>query len=243
MSVFLTLLPAWLNTIFYIYWVILVVLLIMGRPRAVGSRSPGCSSCCLCRLVGVFFYIFFGRDWKAVARRPRLGRAAARSNASRWRPSTTATREAVARFHQVWGGTIAEPHPRGRPRASRSPACCRRRRSSSSTTGPTSSPGSSRTSPRRKRVHPHAVLHLGAGPAHRGARCRSCSTGWRPVWRCASSYDWMGCIGFHRERAPAAQARGERPGGGRRHRPADASTTATTARSSSSTARSATPAG
>ncbi len=68
MSVFLALAPAWLGLIFYVYWFVLVIMLIMD------DREPSITLAWLFILlflpfVGVVFYIFFGRDWKVVARR------------------------------------------------------------------------------------------------------------------------------------------------------------------------------
>ena len=68
MSVFLSLAPAWLDTVFYIYWFVLIIMLIMD------DREPSITLAWLFILlflpfVGVFFYIFFGRDWKVVAQR------------------------------------------------------------------------------------------------------------------------------------------------------------------------------
>ena len=76
MSVFLSLAPAWLDTVFYIYWFVLIIMLIMD------DREPSITLAWLFILlflpfIGVFFYIFFGRDWKVVARRHGLDRDAA----------------------------------------------------------------------------------------------------------------------------------------------------------------------
>jgi len=68
MSIFINLLPGWLELVFIVYWVVTIVLLIMD------DREPSITLAWLfilvfLPLIGVFFYIFFGRDWKVVARR------------------------------------------------------------------------------------------------------------------------------------------------------------------------------
>src|SRR5665647_3830646 len=62
------LLPGWLELIFFIYWTFTIVLLIMD------DREPSITLAWLfvlvfLPLIGVFFYIFLGRDWKVVAQR------------------------------------------------------------------------------------------------------------------------------------------------------------------------------
>src|SRR5665811_744969 len=62
------LLPGWLELIFFIYLTFTIVLLIMD------DREPSITLAWLfilifLPLIGVFFYIFFGRDWRVVAQR------------------------------------------------------------------------------------------------------------------------------------------------------------------------------
>ena len=61
-------LPGWLQLVFFVYWVVAVVLLIMD------DREPSITMAwlfilVLLPLIGMFFYILFGRDWKVVAQR------------------------------------------------------------------------------------------------------------------------------------------------------------------------------
>ena len=63
-----SLLPGWVEIVFFIYWTFTIVLLIMD------DREPSITLSWLfilvfLPLIGVFFYIFFGRDWKVVAQR------------------------------------------------------------------------------------------------------------------------------------------------------------------------------
>ena len=190
--------------------------------------------------IGVFFYIFFGRDWKVVARRKgwvqTLRDVGGRGDGADLGAQRRRRRPLLTR-----SGATPSPSPSpGRSPTRTSPRCCRRRRSSSSTTARTSSAGSRRTSPAAQRfIHlqyfiweqdrltaelvPILLDRLEAGVEVR------------------IMYDWMGCISFRKARAQAAHA-GRRAGARPTSPTCCASTTATTARSSSSTARSATPA-
>jgi cardiolipin synthase len=108
MSVFLTFLPAWLDTIFYIYWFVLVIMLIMD------DREPSITLAWLFILlflpfIGVFFYIFFGRDWKVVAQRQGWVQRLRETEVTEMAPVYERNVQAVARFYEEWGDSIAEP--------------------------------------------------------------------------------------------------------------------------------------
>jgi cardiolipin synthase len=108
MSVLLTLLPAWLNVVFYAYWLVLIVLLIMD------DREPSITLAWLFILlflpfVGVFFYIFFGRDWKVVANRHGWTERLRMTERAAMTPIYERNARAAARFQEEWGDTIAEP--------------------------------------------------------------------------------------------------------------------------------------
>ncbi len=108
MSVFLSLAPAWLNTAFYIYWFVLIIMLIMD------DREPSITLAWLFILlflpfVGVFFYIFFGRDWKVVARRHGWIETLRRVEAEEMAPIWERNAAASERFRREWAGTIAVP--------------------------------------------------------------------------------------------------------------------------------------
>jgi cardiolipin synthase len=105
---FVDLLPAWLELVFLIYWGVTIVLLIMD------DREPAITIAWLFILifvpiVGVFFYIFFGRDWKVVARRKGWIQTLARVEKEEMAPIYTRNVQATARFYEEWGDTIAEP--------------------------------------------------------------------------------------------------------------------------------------
>jgi cardiolipin synthase A/B len=108
MTVFLTFLPAWVHLVFYIYWVVLIVMLIMD------DREPSITLAWLFILlflpvVGVFFYIFFGRDWKVVAKRKGWVAELREAEKREMAPIYARNVQAVARFYEEWGDSISEP--------------------------------------------------------------------------------------------------------------------------------------
>jgi hypothetical protein len=108
MSVFLSLAPAWLDTVFYIYWFVLIIMLIMD------DREPSITLAWLFILlflpfIGVFFYIFFGRDWKVVAQRHGWVQRLRETEVTEMAPIYERNVQAVARFYEEWGDSIAEP--------------------------------------------------------------------------------------------------------------------------------------
>ena len=108
MSIFLSLAPAWLDTVFYCYWLVLIIMLIMD------DREPSITLAWLFILlflpfIGVFFYIFFGRDWKVVARRHGWVQLLRETEVAEMAPIYERNVQAAARFHEEWGDTIAEP--------------------------------------------------------------------------------------------------------------------------------------
>ena len=105
---FVNLLPGWLELVFLIYWVVTIVLLVMD------DREPAITIAWLFILifvpfVGVFFYIFFGRDWKVVARRKGWIQTLARVEKEEMAPIYKRNVQATARFYEEWGDAIAEP--------------------------------------------------------------------------------------------------------------------------------------
>jgi cardiolipin synthase len=107
-TVFLTFLPAWIDVVFYAYWVVLIVMLIMD------DREPSITLAWLfvllfLPLVGVFFYIFFGRDWKVVARRKGWVNDLRETEKREMAPIYARNVQAVAGFYEEWGDSIAEP--------------------------------------------------------------------------------------------------------------------------------------
>ncbi len=108
MSVFLSLLPAWLSTAFYIYWLVLVVMLIMD------DREPSVTLAWLFVLlflpfIGVVFYIFFGRDWKVVARRHGWIQRLRETEREEMAPVYERNAGVVARFRREWANDMAVP--------------------------------------------------------------------------------------------------------------------------------------
>ena len=102
MSLVLDLLPAWLDLAFLVYWTVLIVLLIMD------DREPSITLAWLfvllfLPLIGVFFYIFFGRDWKVVARRQGWIQTLARVEREEMRPIYERNAGASERFMREWG--------------------------------------------------------------------------------------------------------------------------------------------
>jgi len=107
-SIFINLLPGWLELVFLAYWAITIVLLIMD------DREPSITLAWLFILVflpfiGVFFYIFFGRDWKVVARRKGWIQTLKRVETEEMAPIWKRNAGATARFYEEWGDAIAEP--------------------------------------------------------------------------------------------------------------------------------------
>ncbi len=108
MSLYLNLLPAWADLVFSIYWVILVILLIMD------DREPSITLAWLFILlfapvIGVFFYIFFGRDWKVVAQRKGWFQKLRQTEIEEMTPIWKRNAGATARFYEELGDRIAEP--------------------------------------------------------------------------------------------------------------------------------------
>ena len=216
MSVFLSLAPAWLDTVFYIYWFVLIIMLIMD------DREPSITLAWLFILlflpfIGVFFYIFFGRDWKVVARRHGWVQRLRETEIAEMAPIYERNAQAVARFYEEWGDSIAEPISRAISKENVA------------------------------RVLPASSLELYNDGAHKFRRLKEDLAAAQRfihlqyfIWeqdrltaelvpilldRLAAGvevrimYDWMGCICVQQGRAQAAQA-GGRAGRGRRHRPA-----------------------
>jgi len=103
-----SLLPGWLEIIFFIYWTFTIVLLIMD------DREPSITLAWLfilvfLPLIGVFFYIFFGRDWKVVARRKGWMQTLKRVQTEEMAPIYRRNAGAGERFEREWAGTIAAP--------------------------------------------------------------------------------------------------------------------------------------
>ena len=103
----LNLLPLWAVPVFLAYWVILVVLLISD------DREPALTVAWLFILVfvpvlGVFLYIFIGRDWKVVAQRKGWISTMLALQLENLDPIYRRNAAASARFHRLWAGTPAE---------------------------------------------------------------------------------------------------------------------------------------
>ncbi len=238
MSIFLSLAPAWLDTVFYCYWLVLIIMLIMD------DREPSITLAWLFILlflpfIGVFFYIFFGRDWKVVARRHGWVQLLRETEVAEMAPIYERNVQAAARFHEEWGDTIAEPISRAISKenvAKVLPASSlelfndgahKYRRLKEDLAGAQRFIHMQYFIWEQDRLTAELVPILLDRLRRRGSRSASCTTGW----------------GASRS---ASRSCGSSSGQARRWRPTSptscASTTATTARSSSSTARSATPA-
>lgn len=108
MSILLNLMPLWLEIILVAYWVITVVLFIMD------DREPSITIAWLFILVflpfiGLFFFIFFGRDWKVVAQRRGWVQKLRRVEVEEMAPIYERNRGAKERFDREWGDTVADP--------------------------------------------------------------------------------------------------------------------------------------
>src|SRR5674536_353222 len=88
------LLPGWLELIFFIYLTFTLALLFM---------------LIFLPLIGVFFYIFFGRDWKVVAQRKGWIQTLKRVETEEMAPIYARNAAAGERFEGEWAGTIALP--------------------------------------------------------------------------------------------------------------------------------------
>ena len=107
-SLLLSLVPGWLELIFFIYWALTIVLLVMD------DREPSITLAWLfvlvfLPLIGVFFYIFFGRDWKVVAQRKGWIQTLKRVETEEMAPVYRRNSGATERFRREWAGTIAAP--------------------------------------------------------------------------------------------------------------------------------------
>ena len=101
-------LPAWLSTVFYCYWFVLIIMLIMD------DREPSITLAWLFVLlflpfIGVVFYIFFGRDWKVVARRHGWVQRLRETEREEMAPIYERNAGASDRFRAEWADTIAVP--------------------------------------------------------------------------------------------------------------------------------------
>jgi len=108
MSAILNLLPDWLFLALLAYWVVTIILLIMD------DREPSITLAWLFVLVflpgiGVFFYIFFGRDWKVVAQRKGWIQTLKRVESEEMAALYARNAGAEERFQREWAGTIALP--------------------------------------------------------------------------------------------------------------------------------------
>jgi cardiolipin synthase A/B len=108
MSIFLSFLPGWVDLVFNIYWVVLIVMLIMD------DREPSITLAWLFILlflpvIGVLFYIFFGRDWKVVAQRKGWVQDLHDTEKREMAPVYERNVQAAAKFYEEWGDTISEP--------------------------------------------------------------------------------------------------------------------------------------
>ncbi|HTX71056.1 MAG TPA: cardiolipin synthase [Thermoleophilia bacterium] len=108
MSILHLVLPGWLNLLFFIYWGVTAVLLIMD------DREPSITLAWLFVLlfvpfIGVVLYIFFGRDWKVVARRRGWVDELRVTETREMAPIYERNVQAISRFYDEWGDTIAEP--------------------------------------------------------------------------------------------------------------------------------------
>ena len=108
MMTLLNLLPSSLDLVILIYWVVVVILLIMD------DREPAITLAWLFILVflpviGLFFYIFFGRDWKVVAQRKGWIQTLKRVETEEMAPIYQRNTGASERFAREWAGTIAVP--------------------------------------------------------------------------------------------------------------------------------------
>ena len=213
MSVFLSLLPAWLSTVFYIYWFVLIIMLIMD------DREPSITLAWLFVLlflpfIGVVFYIFFGRDWKVVARRHGWVQLLRDTEREEMAPIYERNAGASVRFREEWDGKMAVPIQRAI------------------------------TNENVAAVLPASSLELFNDGAHKFRRLKEDLAGAQRfihlqyfIWEqdrltaelvpilldrlqagveVRIMYDWMGCISFRKAGAAAAQA-GGRAGRGRRH--------------------------
>ena len=205
MSVFLSLAPAWLDTVFYCYWFVLIIMLIMD------DREPSITLAWLFILlflpfVGVLFYIFFGRDWKVVARRKGWVKRLRDTEVEEMAPIYERNVQAVARFYEEWGDTIAEPISRAISKENVArvlPASSlelfndgadKFRRLKHDLAGAPA-------------LHPPAVLHLGAGPAHRRAHPDPPRPAQAGV-EVPLTYDWMGSIAYGKNQLKGLKAAG-----------------------------------
>ena len=169
-------------------------------------------------VIGVFFYIFFGRDWKVVAQRKGWIQTLRRVETEEMAPIYERNAGATERFAREWAGTIAVP-------VSRAPSPAR----TSSTVLPAASvelfvtgkekfarlkqdlAGAQRFIHLQYFIWEQDELTAEIGP--------SCSSASRPGVEVRIMYDWMGCITFKKDELKQL-ARRRRHRARRRHRPA-----------------------
>jgi cardiolipin synthase len=101
-------LPAGVNLALFIYWIVVVILLIMD------DREPAITLAWLFILIflpviGLVFYVFFGRDWKVVARRKGWYQTLRQVEADEMASIYERDAGAAERFKREWHNTIAVP--------------------------------------------------------------------------------------------------------------------------------------
>src|SRR5674536_135744 len=84
--------------------------MIRRPPRSTLSSSSAASDVYKRQpFIGVFFYIFFGRDWKVVAQRKGWIQTLRRVESEEMAPIYARNAAAGERFEREWAGTIALP--------------------------------------------------------------------------------------------------------------------------------------
>ena len=185
-SMVFTLLPGWLELLFLVYWVVHRRPADHGRPRAVASRSPGCSSSSSCRSSAsssTSSSVATGRSWRSA----RAGsRRCKRVETEEMAPIYERNAAAAARFTREWARYDRRTYHARHHRRERRQSAAGVRRSSSSSTGAAKFARLKEDLAARAALHPPAVLHLGAGPRSPPRSSPSFSTASRPASRCAS---------------------------------------------------------
>lgn len=106
MNLFQLPLPWWIGVPLTIYWIVVAVLLIMD-DREPSRTLTWLFVLLLLPIVGLVFFVFFGRDWKIITARRRTTERLMELVAAEMEPIYDRNTAATERFERAYGGTAA----------------------------------------------------------------------------------------------------------------------------------------
>jgi cardiolipin synthase len=99
-------LPWWIGVPLVIYWAVVAVMLIMD-DREPSRTLTWLFVLLLLPVLGLLFFLFFGRDWKVITARRRTTEDLMTMVADKMRPVYDRNQAAAERFEEQYGGTAA----------------------------------------------------------------------------------------------------------------------------------------